>query len=139
MPTYDMRCKTCGFEDEMFLFLHEYEAGVCCPDCDSQMAQRIGVVATIGAMPSKPITVGGADISFTSNGSLRQWQNENPDVRMLSTDSMDWKNQRYQIRERAERQAKKMGWRDFDQKTGAELDAQKYQRPKPKAPIVSEA
>lgn len=71
-------------------------------------------IMTVGAMPSKPIRLGGADAEFTDNASYRKYLADNPTVRPVSQGSTWLRNHRDKNREAAERIAKKQGYRDLD-------------------------
>lgn len=88
-------------------------------------------------MPSKPVRLGGADIEFTDNASLRAYQRENPDVRFVSKDSSWYKNHMDNNRESVERSVKRLGWRDLDQKRAADIEAKKQGKRCAKAPITT--
>jgi len=46
---------------------------------------------------------------------LQDYEQANPDFKMIGADDLSWKNKKWKIREAAERQAKKSGYRDLDE------------------------
>ena len=115
MPLYDFKCdKTCGYFEDMFIPLAEKDAARC-PDCGSTITVRIGAVITIGPMPSKPLKVSQIGREFTSNSEYKQYQRENPDCAILSAGSTEWQNHVDMAREKAEKTARRKGYRDLAQ------------------------
>jgi putative FmdB family regulatory protein len=115
MPLYDFRCDgDCGYFEDMFIPLAEKDAAVC-PDCGGSITTRIGAVVTVGPMPSKPLRVKQVGREFTSNSEYKQYQRANPDCAIISAGSSEWQKHRDSAREKAERMAKKRGYRDLAQ------------------------
>ena len=115
MPLYDFKCnKDCGYFEDMFIPLARKDEARC-PDCGGTITTRIGSVAPIGPMPSKPLRVDHIGRTFTSNAEFRQYQRENSDCAILSADSTEWRNHVDRAREKAEKTAKKKGYRDLAQ------------------------
>ena len=115
MPMYDFRCDGgCGYYTDMYIPLAEVDKAVC-PDCHSSITIRIGAVMTVGPMPSKPLKVDQIGRSFESASELREYKKQNPGWDMMSADSTSWRSHVDDCRERAERMAKRRGYRDLAQ------------------------
>ena len=113
MPIYDMRCSECGSEGEFICTVAEKDNQQC-PNCDGALKSLIRPVSTIGPMPSKPLKLGGANVSFESMGELKKWERENPNTHVLSTNSKSWKDRLDRSAERADAAAKKCGFNDSE-------------------------
>ena len=115
MPLYDFKCDgTCGYFEDMFIPLAKKDEAVC-PDCGGSITTRISAVITIGPMPSKPLKVKQIGREFTSNSEYKQYQRENPDSAILSAGSSEWRNHVDRAREKAEKTARRRGYRDLAQ------------------------
>lgn len=123
MPAYDYRCTACGVDEEIIHPASETEHEWLCVECDAPMRRRIAATPTIGAMPSKPVRLGGQD--FQSNAEARRWQAQNPTARAVSQNDTWWRNHKDRARERAEGVAVRQGYRDLDQKRSRDIDAKK--------------
>mgnify|MGYP003627987410 CR=1 FL=1 len=115
MPLYDFRCAgDCGYFEDMFIPLAEKDNAVC-PKCKGSIIVRIGAVMTVGPMPSKPLRVAQIGRSFESASEVREYKKQNPGWEMESASSDSWRSHVDNTRERAERMAKKRGYRDLAQ------------------------
>tara|TARA_R110002020_G_scaffold255665_5_gene469426 strand:+ start:1094 stop:1519 length:426 start_codon:yes stop_codon:yes gene_type:complete len=115
---YEGECRHgCGrFED--VLKLAEYEAdGLLCPECGLQARTIINATLTVGPMPSKPRVIEQIGQSFTSRAEERAYFAKRPDRRVVGADDSAFINHRDQAREKADKKAKLMGYRDHDDRT----------------------
>tara|TARA_Y100001972_G_C7641605_1_gene322396 strand:+ start:530 stop:943 length:414 start_codon:yes stop_codon:yes gene_type:complete len=126
MPLYDFRCKgECGYYTDMFIPLAEVDNAVC-PDCQGEISIRIGAVMTIGPMPSKPLKISHVGRSFESASEYRDYQRNNPDCAILEANSTEWRKHVDVAREKAEKTAKRRGYRDLaDQREKRGLERKK--------------
>jgi len=116
MPMYGYVCDSCGFDEDVYIKLVDFESTfVECPYCVLNMRRKFSPIPTIGPMPSKPFVVQALDKEFTSTKELRDYEQSNSDFKMIGVDDLSWKNKKWKIREAAERQAKKSGYRDLDE------------------------
>ena len=97
MPLYDVKCRyDCGyFHDLMAAIDDRYE--IRCPECGGSTQIITRAVATIGPMPSKPLTIKQIGRSFESAGEYRTWQRENPDLQILDNNGSKWKNKKDKV------------------------------------------
>lgn len=115
MPLYDFRCNgECGYFTDMFIPLAKVDNAVC-PECHSSITIRIGAVMTVGPMPSKPLKVSQIGRTFESASELREYKKQNPGWDMMSADSTSWRKHVDTAREKAEKTAKRRGYRDLAQ------------------------
>jgi len=126
MPLYDFRCKgECGYYTDMFIPLAEVDNAVC-PDCQGEISIRIGAVMTVGPMPSKPLKVSHVGRSFESASEYRDYKRNNPDCAILEANSTEWRKHVDVAREKAEKTAKRRGYRDLaDQREKRGLERKK--------------
>lgn len=113
MPTYDFVCDACGFEDVVFMRISERDEEVECPECLALMRRKVSAPALHGAIWDKKIRFGD-DLVFETNQQARDWQKANPNAHPVSRTSSWWRNHKDRSRERAESTARKMGFRDFE-------------------------
>jgi adenosyl cobinamide kinase/adenosyl cobinamide phosphate guanylyltransferase len=85
-------------------------------------------------MPSKPVYIGGADVTLSSNEELRAYEAANPNEHVMSKHDNRLKDHKWRARERAESQARKQGWRDLDQRKQTQRAAKKKGKPAPSHP-----
>lgn len=133
MPAYDYVC-VCGFEDEIIHPVRACDDVWACPDCGAAMRRRLTAVATIGAMPSKPIVLGQTGIAATSNSEVREYERQNPNHRVVSSADSWWRRHKDTARENAEAQARKQGWRDLDERIARQKEAKAKNLPAPPTP-----
>jgi len=116
MPMYDFKCPDgCGYFNDIYVPLSQH-GKTTCPECDALMTTVIGDVALIGPMPSKPLVVGQVGRTFESGKDWRDYQRNNPDCRIVSAGSTEWRKHRDAVAEKADARAKKAGYRDFADK-----------------------
>lgn len=125
MPEYHYRCDDCDFETDLIHSISECDDVHTCGVCPSPMHRVPVPVATIGPMPSKPMTVGGAGVSFDRIEDVRAYEAANPNVRLTSRTSPGWRKHLDEARERAETVAKKQGFRDLDDRRERDRAAKK--------------
>lgn len=125
MPMYDFKCPDgCGYFHDIFVPLAQH-GKTTCPECGVLMSTVISEVALIGPMPSKPLVVKQVGKTFESGAEWREYQRKNPDCQIVSADSSEWRNHRDKVAAKADARARKMGFRDFEDR--------KNQRKKDKA------
>jgi len=125
MPMYDFKCPDgCGYFHDIFVPLAQH-GKTTCPECGALMSTVISEVALIGPMPSKPLVVKQVGKTFESGAEWREYQRKNPDCQIVSADSSEWRNHRDKVAAKADARARKMGFRDFEDR--------KNQRKKDKA------
>tara|TARA_R110000824_G_scaffold44478_1_gene129405 strand:- start:9509 stop:9898 length:390 start_codon:yes stop_codon:yes gene_type:complete len=116
MPFYDFKCPDgCGYFHDVFVPLKNHGKQDC-PSCGSSLTTVIGTIHTIGPMPSKPLVVKQIGREFESRAEFNQYQRENPGFEVLSANSSKWKQHKDLARERVEARAKKMGFRDHEER-----------------------
>ena len=116
MPVYDFKCPDgCGYFHDIYVPLSEHGTTTC-PECSAVMTTVISEVALVGPMPSKPLVVEQVGRTFESGAEWRQYQRENPDCEILSSDSTAWRKHRDKVAEKAEARARKGGSRDLADK-----------------------
>lgn len=126
MPVYDYFCDSCGFEDEVYIKLDDFESTfVECPYCVLNMRRIISPVATIGPMPSKPLVADSIGKKFEKVEDLRNYLKANPDLEMYSSNDAAWIKRKDNIRDKAEKQAKKQGYRDLDEMKAKKIEFSK--------------
>ena len=116
MPVYDFKCPDgCGYFHDIYVPLSDHGTTTC-PECAAVMTTVISEVALVGPMPSKPLVVDQVGRTFESGAEWRQYQRENPDCEILSSDSTAWRKHRDKVAEKAEARARKGGYRDLADK-----------------------
>ena len=116
MPFYDFKCpEGCGYFNDIFVPLAEH-GSTTCPECSTLLTTVISEVGLIGPMPSKPLVVEQVGRTFESGSEWRQYQRENPDCEILSSDSTAWRKHRDKVVDKAEARARKGGYRDLADK-----------------------
>lgn len=115
MPLYEFRCDDCGDIFEGICSVSKRKDNLC-GRCDGPTTILIAPVMTVGPMPSKPFTVDGHDIPFHSNGELRDYKKANPKEHFLQANDKVWTDHVDDVRNRCEAKAKKMGYRDLEQR-----------------------
>ncbi len=115
MPTYNGRCAQHGeFEDLMKISHYIEQDGLFCPECGEKAATIISAVPVIGAMPSKPIVIDQIGQTFTSEAEKRAYFAKRPDRTLVDPNDSAFINHKDLARERAEKKAKQMGFRDVE-------------------------
>lgn len=115
MPLYDYVCDSCGFEDEYMIKLADFEgATIWCTECSEEMRRIISPVMTTGIVFSNALTITQVGKTFNSNRELREYVAENPKYELQSRGEKAWRDHDDWARERADAQAKRMGYTDLD-------------------------
>ena len=130
MPLYDVDCPECGRVEDTYVALKDY-ASATCNDCDSPVEILVRPVLTTGPMPSKPLNLGGAEVSITSSSQLREYKRQNPKAMFLNRNDKVWKDHYDEVRNKVEASAKKRGFRDRQ----AEKEYKKKQKGLKQPPI----
>tara|TARA_R100001510_G_C7636582_1_gene194672 strand:+ start:56 stop:472 length:417 start_codon:yes stop_codon:yes gene_type:complete len=116
MPIYDFKCPDgCGYFNDIFVPLAQH-GKTTCPECSAVLETVISEVALIGPMPSKPLVVKQVGKTFENGADWREYQRKNPDCEILSADSAAWRKHRDAAAEKAEATARRMGYRDLEDK-----------------------
>ena len=112
MPLYDVRCtQGCGYFNDVFCLLAEVDSLVC-PECHSPVVRLISPVRTIGPTFSKPLRVDQIGKEFESKSDWDKYQQENPDVEILSATSSKWRDHVDAVKNKIEKKAKREGFTD---------------------------
>ena len=112
MPIYDLECEPCQrFLVDVFFPLSETPT---CSYCDTPARVIISPVRTVGPMPSKPLQLDQIGRSFTSNSELRDYKQTHPEAIFLNKGDREWDEHYTDVRNRAEKTVKKMGFRDVE-------------------------
>lgn len=109
MPIYEAHCDSCNEEYDVICKVSERENVVC--NCGATPRFLVSICHTIGAMPSKPIVVGGVG-QFETNQDYRDWLKHNPNCEVISTKDPDWKRRLNDARTKANDVVQKWGFRD---------------------------
>lgn len=118
MPLYEGECREgCGrFED--ILKVHEYETdGLVCPECGIGARTIIAATPTLGPMPSKPRVIEQIGRSFSSAAEERKYFERRPDRQIVGPNDATFTRHRDLAREKADKKAKTLGFRDHDDRT----------------------
>lgn len=113
MPAYDYRCEN-GHEWEEIHSVADCDVDHLCQQCFSLGSRIIHAAALHGAIFDKKIQYG--PVTFETNAEARAYMKANPGLEPVSTTSSWWQNHKDEVREEAESQAVKQGWRDLDQR-----------------------
>ena len=114
MPLFDFECRSCGefFEDHL-----SPSHPTVCPDCGEPVSKQVQEPAgVIGIVSSNAKVNHQMGMVFTSNKQEREFFKRNPNIRELIKGSPDEIKFRDKVRGRAERSAKKQGYRDHEDK-----------------------
>jgi putative FmdB family regulatory protein len=116
MPMYDFKCPDgCGYFNDIFVPLAQH-GKTTCPECNAVLETVISEVALIGPMPSKPLVVKQIGKTFENGSDWRDYQRKNPDCEIVSADSSAWRKHRDMAAEKANATARRMGYRDLEDK-----------------------
>ena len=107
MPIYDVECSLCGERDERILTVDGRNDAVCL--CGGACRALVSPVVTIGAMPSKPVSLCNGSVQATTNAEVRAYRAET-NYREVSTSSSEWKQKAFNLRNEATKQVEKMGY-----------------------------
>ena len=110
MPTYEFECIPCQALDEMVLTIAGRDLEQPCPSCGQPMKRLCGVAPAIGALWSKPITVGGR--RFETNAAFRaaNHKNEAQGFSLASKSDSGFRQNMDELRELRESTAKRQGY-----------------------------
>lgn len=112
MPIYDLECEPCQrFLVDVFFPLSETPT---CSYCDTPARVIISPIRTVGPMPSKPLQLDQIGRSFTSNSELREYKQTHPEAIFLNKGDREWDEHYTDVRNRAEKTVKRMGFRDVE-------------------------
>lgn len=114
MPLYTFSCDSCGIFDK--LCSYEARDHQTCPYCQS-LAKHYFVPAKmmlVGAAPSKPISVGGANATFDTNHEYRKYLRDNPNVKIVDRGDAEFKRFKDQVDDSANKMAARGGYKDID-------------------------
>lgn len=119
MPLFDYACEACGHVEEDFLAGsgENPPENIECPVCSAPMTLALGLSHLIGIVWSgrnSPQTSRHAGITFQTNAEKREWQKEHPEIHEFAAGSPDDRRIHDQIRSKAEKLARRQGFRDLD-------------------------
>ena len=115
MPTYSGRCEEHGdFEDIMKVAEYVDAGSLFCPECGEKARTIISAIPTIGAMPSKPLKIDQIGQTFHSEAEKRAYFKRRPDRMLVDPGDSSFTKHRDLAHEKAERQAKRQGFSDIE-------------------------
>jgi hypothetical protein len=123
MPIFDTYCDVCALRtDDVFL---KSSSQPVCPSCKGISRKLPCAPAITGPTDTKPFIHGQTSTTCTTPAQKRERERkQSEDGVLLSADSIEWKRHRDRAREKADKKAKKRGYRDFadqQQKKGASM------------------
>jgi|7_EtaG_2_1085326.scaffolds.fasta_scaffold05703_5 putative FmdB family regulatory protein len=129
MPLYEGRCSAHGTFEEI-LSVNEYvlNAGLNCPECGHHAKTIIAPVRTIGPMPSKPLVIDQIGQTFHSKAEQRAYFDKHPNRRIVDPSDSSFVALKDNAREAAETAAKKLGFRDHDDRRAKVRKAKAHQK-----------
>lgn len=107
MPLYTLECQACESRSEAALSIAGRNSSVCA--CGGTNRVVITPVPIIGAMPSKPVPLANGAIQAQSNAEVRAYEAETGN-HGVSTDSAEFKQMAFSMRNEATKQVEKMGY-----------------------------
>jgi putative FmdB family regulatory protein len=111
MPLYDYECEDCGEVDEFYYKISEKPASVPC-SCGGSYTPLLSPVFLGNAVP---IVSQAFDRTFSSVKEMEQFA-AGRNLQVLSADDPNWKVRKDAVREKCERNAKKQGYTDYEEK-----------------------
>jgi hypothetical protein len=124
MPLFDATCLSCDWSEEDILSNTPPEL---CPSCGSLVHIPPAQFATAGIIWSNVHRSDQLGVQIESNAQMRAFQKENPNIYGFAKGSSDDIRIGDKIRNRAERVARKQGFRDHEDKIST-LKKQKAER-----------
>ena len=123
MPLFDTRCPTCQSVVEVLVYNGGREPEVC-PDCETSIVDtplHCGMPPMpSGPLPSKPFVVKHAGLSFDSPGAFRDWKKKHPTARIWDKNDREYTDHVDEVRQGAELDAQRAGYRDVRHRREAE-------------------
>lgn len=113
MPLYDYLCSACDEVEEVAHPVSGCEELHPCGRCGGPRVRIIAPVSTVGPMPSRPLVLSSADLSFDRAEDARRYERDHP---LVSRNDGWWQRHRDKAREDAETLARRQGYRDLDHK-----------------------
>lgn len=129
MPLYDFACPACGARGETVVPLSEYDpAGLPCPECGALAKRCVAVVGIDGPTDTRPLVVEHAGEVFTTKSQLNRYLRDNPEIQMRSPSDSTYRAMVDRTREKCERSARKLGYRDREHRIASERADRKRRR-----------
>lgn len=120
MPLYLYRCE-CGSAGETIVPLRDYRPeGLPCPECGALAKRLVTGAAIDGPTDTRPLVIEQIGKTFTTKRQLDAYLRDNPDVVMRSGSDSTFRAFTDRAREKCERSAKKLGYRDLDHRRQSE-------------------
>ena len=115
MALYDIDCPVHGIVVEVYLSREDRdERGYRCPDCDTESKRAHLYPQATGLSDTHPFTIGHVGKQFTSSKQLRDYENSEKGLRVLTTSDREWQNHYQHARDKADKYAKMKGFHDVD-------------------------
>lgn len=115
MPSYTGRCTQHGEFDDFMKVTEFLSGGLHCPNCGEDSAVVIRKApGLIGPMPSKRLEINQIGQSFESVAEEKAYFKSHPDRAIVAKNDAAFVRHRDMAREKADNAAKRMGYRDFD-------------------------
>ena len=113
---YRVSC-ACGFRDEEFMAsLKQRESDVACPSCAAPLTFHPGGARAIGVIFSNALDLSAQHgVVLDSNAAVRDFEATHK-TKLVSTSGSEWRKIHDDARAGAERQARKLGFRDLDER-----------------------
>ena len=118
MPLYEGECPQCPDRFEDIMPVREYEEkGLICPECGAKSRNVLSPTPTVGPMPSKPMRIDQIGRTFSSQAEMRRYFKQHPDRVVVDPKDSAFRDHRDLAREKADKKAKFLGFRDFEDRT----------------------
>lgn len=115
MPSYTGRCAQHGEFDDYMKVSQFLSDGLKCPNCGEESRVVIRKAPGIlGPLPTKRLDIDQIGQSFGSVAEQKAYFARHPDRAIVSKDDSEFVRHRDMAREKADKAAKRMGFRDFD-------------------------
>lgn len=115
MPSYTGRCEAHGEFDEILKVSQYLLDGLKCPICHEAVRVIIRKApGVIGPMPSKRLDIDQIGQSFGSRAEEKAYFARHPNRAIVAKNDAAFVNHRDLAREKAEKAARRMGYRDLD-------------------------
>lgn len=124
MPLFDAHCSSCEWSEEDIL---SDKPPSICPECGSAVRVPPANFATAGIIWSNVHRSDQLGVQIESNAQMRAFQKKNPNIYGFAKGSSDDRRIGDKIRNRAEKVARKQGYRDHEDKIST-LKQQKAER-----------
>lgn len=110
MPLYDIDCHDCGYQEDV---IRTVAQRYTCPECGEECNNLIRPVMTIGIVGPDSIEVNkGLGTRWETNAQKRAWEKAHPNARPMVKGSQAEKDFSYALKDKAEKAAKKIGFKN---------------------------